>query len=438
MWYKTTNREEFVELIERDPSLTISAREAAGFSDIHLGSSGVAAYWKDEPSQNSAIPNGVVVRSEDIEDFIAWVATYVPLRPFTAFCRVVDPAVIQYFYNSRPISSIPFEDCFLGIILAECARNQGNGTQLALADFEGTLSFCLTRSVALGVQEGAVDWIESQWERTRRLIPSHNDRGDTSLVLRIFRLTRALGIFTLLASDEEQLMLQCAREIAKNGEIGRDNWFSLTNWNPQLSKSLEIQRLPREGRIQLLRRTAELTSGERDPRAAFAIGYLGSAVAPGTFDHYRTVLELEPKFKGALLWYGFCAGLYRRNTLQLFSEGLGRRIARDIERPDSIYSRPYCDVAVSELDILLRAGKPTDFRLGTPGAIEVELAPCVTTVRSFAVEEQARRPENVDGLLRELDYKLQELSRLRSRLARVIRPAEQPLLYSEPSRSKRK
>jgi hypothetical protein len=438
MWYRQTSREELVDLIERDSGNPIASREGRNFSDIRLGTSGIAAYWKDEPSKSSSLPTGVVVRSEDLEDFIAWVATYVPLRPFTAFCRVVDPTVIDYFYNSHPVSSISFEDCFLGIILAECARNQGNKTQFTLADFSGTLSFCLTRSVALGVREEAGEWIERQWARTKELISSPNESGDTASVLRIFRLARALDTFTLVASEEEQIILQCARDIAQSGEIGRDNWFRLTSWNPQLSRSLEIQKLPREGRIQLLRRTAELTWGERDPRAPFVIGYLGSAVAPGTFDHYRTVLEFEPKLRGVLLWYGFCAGLHRRNSLQLFSEGLGRRIAREFERPDSIYARPYCDVAVTELDVLMRTGKPLDLRLGAPGTIEIELAPCVTTTRSFATEEQTRRPENIDGMLRELDYKLQELSRLRSRIGRAIRPSEQQILYSDPSKAKRK
>jgi hypothetical protein len=438
IWYKGIHREELVEIIDGAP---VSAKVIRAFRDLPLSSSQIIAYWKDDPRGGSTMPSGIVVPSGDVEDFIAWVATYLPLRPFTAYCRILDPAVIEFFSDAHPISFIPSENCFLGIILAECAIGLGDLegiTRLSLVECAGTLSFCLTRAVALGVHNRAADWIESRWEKAQILIPNGKRFNSRSLVSRVVRLVCALDGLALAGLEDDQIILRCAQDIVEHGEIRVDNWSNLTNWNPQLSRYLEIHTLPRESRIQLLRRVAESSWNERDPRLAFVVGYLGSAVAPGTFDHYRTVLEFESKFNGALLWYGFCAGLYRKGSLQLFSEGLGRRVARELERPDSMYSRPYCDVAISELEVLLRAPKPGNFNSTKPGTIEIELGPCVTTLRSFAGEQQTRRPEELNKLLRELDYKLQDLGRLRSRIERAIRVPEQPSLYTEPPRARQK
>ena len=441
IWYKAIPRDDLVNLIDRDASLPVLAGKAQGFSDIPVNHTGIIAYWQDDPQRRWTLPDGVILRTEDIEDFIAWVATYLPVRPFTAYCRVLDPRVVRYFANARPASFTPLENCFLGIILAECAKGIGlvdGSGELSLIESAGTLSFSLTRAVALGLEADAARWIGGQWEKARALIPGRRKTDDTSSVLRVFSLVRALGSSPASVPEEDRIILSCAQEIADKGEIQHDSWSKLTSWSPQLSRLSEIQGLPRESRIQVLRKAADLISDERNGRAAFVIGYLGSAVAPGSFEHYRTVLELESKFAGALLWYGMCAGLYRRSDLQFFSEGLGRRIARELERVDSIYSRPYCDVSVSELEVLLRAARLPALRLGSFGTIEIELAPCVTTVRPVAVEQVRQKSENIDSLFRELDYKLQDIDRLRSKIARAVRPPSQRYLYDDSPKERKK
>jgi hypothetical protein len=283
IWYKGIVRDELVNLIDRDLNAPIQASRGKDFSDIPLSSAVPIAYWQEDPQRRPTLPTGVIVHSEELEDFIAWVATYVPIRPFTAYCRVLEARVIQYFSDAHPVSFIPLENCFLGIILAESARDVAavDGTyQLSPIGSAGTLSFSLTRAVALGMDVGAADWIERQWKRARALIPDQKKSNDTSLVSRVFRLICALDN-PGLSSEEDQIILGCAHDIADTGEIQQDNWFRLTKWSPQLSRSSEIKRLPREARIQLLRRVAESLMGEMDPRAPFVIGYLGSAVAPG-------------------------------------------------------------------------------------------------------------------------------------------------------------
>jgi len=440
MWYKPISREELVDLIERDTDSPVFAYEFRSFSELLVNSSEATAYWKDDPQRTSTIPTGIVVRPERLKDFMAWVATYISLRPFTAYCRVVEPRVIDYFPETQPTSFSRFENCYLGIIFAESLqdlRSPDEVARLSPVECAGTLSFALARSVVLGLKGPALDWIESQWKRAKALTSDRRDFNNTRLILRIFRIVGALGDSETV-NEGDQIILRCAQDIVETREIRDHNWFALTAGIPELARALDFQKLPREGRIQLLRRIAEVPWRRNDfPIAAFVIGYLASAVSPGTFDHYRIAWEFETKVSGVLFWYGFCAGLVRKNNLQRFSDGLGRRVVRELERGDSIYARPYCDVAVSELEMLSQSGKAVDFKLGTPSAIEIELAPCVTTVHPVSVERAAARPENVDGLLRELDYKLQDLTRLRGKLAHALRTPEQPSLFTQSGSRKK-
>lgn len=431
MWYKACSRQDLVDLFERDGSSEITAYKSEGFTELRVEPSRPVAFWKDDPRQGSSIPTGVVVPSNELRDFIAWVATYVSLRPFTAYCRIIESETIEYFPQMGEPSLGQFENCYLGIILAECARKSRTlegVKRLSPAEFEGALSFALARSVALGPGASLFGRIEAQWKKARALTSPREDSNETRLLLRLCRIASALDKPNLSNNDDE-IILDCAHDIARFGEIQGNDWARLTSDHLQLRSVSEIQKLRREERVQLLRRVVDSSLPTRDPLLPFAIGYLGSTVAPGTFDHYGIMHELEARIAGVLLWYGFCAGLYRKSSLQSFSGGVGRRVVRDLERNDSIFARPYCDISVSELEVLLSADKRFDFKIGLPGTIEIELAPCITTIHSLQ-QQQTERPEEVLELLRELDYKLQDVLRTRNRLTQLLGPSNQPSLFS--------
>ena len=434
MWYKPFSREELVDLIERGESPGLGAHKCERLTEPSVLPFQLIGYWKDDPRQGSSIPTGVVVPSNELRDFIAWVATYVSLRPFTAYCRIVEPDTLEYFSEMQEPSLAQFENCFLGIILAECARKISTPDgmkRLSPAECEGALSFALARSVALGPGSLLFGRIEAQWKKARLLISRAADpnevSNDTGLILRIFQVAIALNKSGTLNGDDE-LILDCARDISSVGEIREENWIQLTNRHSELRTAFDIQKLRREERVQRLRSVVGSAWTARDPLLSFAIGYLGSTIAPGTFDHFGTLRELESRVPGVLLWYGFCAGLYKKNSLQTFSGGLGRRVVRDLERNDSVYARPYCDIAISEREVLLSADKRFDFKIGLPGTIEIELAPCITTFHSLE-QKPAERSEDVDELLRELDYKLQDLLRVRNRLAHLVGAPQQKALF---------
>jgi hypothetical protein len=437
MWYKSCSREDLLDLFEREGNSEIAAHTFERFTELPIAHFQSIAYWKDDPRQGSSIPTGVVIPSNELRDFIAWVATYVSLRPFSAYCRIVESETIEYFPEMHEPTLGQLENCYLGIILAECARKTPTPEgmkRLSPAECEGALSFVLARSIALGPGTLLFGRIEVQWKKARLLISRRVEPNDTGLILRIFRIAAALNKSELHGSEDD-LILDCARDISRVGEIRDDNWIRLTGEHSELRSAFDIQKLRREDRVQRIRSLVDSSLPARDPLLSFAIGYLGSAIAPGTFDHYGTMRELESRVAGVLLWYGFCAGLYKKSSLQSFSGGLGRRVVRDLERNDSVHARPYCDIAISELEVLLGADKRFDFKLGLPGTIEIELAPCITTFHSLQ-QQPTERTEDVDELLRELDYKLQDLIRVRNKLTQFVGHSQQKPLFPA-SRSRR-
>jgi len=431
MWYKPCSREDLLDIIEQGGGEGVGAYEFGRFSDFSNKRFPLVAYWKDDPLSGSSIPAGVVVPVDEMRDFIAWVATYVPLRPFSAYCRIVDWETIDYFPDIHEPSLGKLENCYLGIILAESAKTTSTPEamkQLSPAECEGALSFALARAIALGPGVSLFGRIETQWRKARLLIAQNRDRDDSELILRIFRIAAALNQ-PRLYNDTDELILECAEDIRARGEVQSFNWSRLTSGHPELAGAADFQKLRREDRVQRLRSVVVPSIPIRDARLSFAIGYLGSAIAPGTFDHYGTMRDMESHVPGVHLWYGLCAGLYKKNSLQGFSGGIGRRVVRDLERNDSVYARPYCDIAISELEVLLDADKKFDFKLGLPGTIEIELAPCITTFQSVQ-KRTVQRSDDVEELLRELDYKLQDIARLRNRLAHSIGAPHQKQLFS--------
>src|SRR5258708_6421287 len=101
MWHKFCTRQELLELIEQDGTSQLSAEEFVGFSQLESRPLRLNAYWKDDPRKSSSIPTGVIVTADESRDFLAWAATYSPLRPFTAYCRIVESHTLPYLADMR-------------------------------------------------------------------------------------------------------------------------------------------------------------------------------------------------------------------------------------------------------------------------------------------------------------------------------------------------
>ena len=97
MWLVRSPRRELASLLEAGrPDVMPLGRPVDAFELQRLElSADIGLLWRDQPNaQSRAHPQSVLVSKPTTKDFLAWTATYVPLRPFTAFFRLADPEII--------------------------------------------------------------------------------------------------------------------------------------------------------------------------------------------------------------------------------------------------------------------------------------------------------------------------------------------------------
>src|SRR5260370_9656370 len=133
----------------------------------------------------------------------------------------------------------------------------------------------------------------------------------------------------------------------------------------------------REERIQYLEASLGVLKVSQDRvTSSFGAGLLMSQVAPGTLDHFKIIQPLSSDLPLAFMWYGVFAGLHEKTTILNYGDGIGRRIVRELIRPEDFLERPNCDIAVAELEVLSRDVSDSDFRAGLSRNLEVDVPPC--------------------------------------------------------------
>ena len=94
---------------------------------------------------------------------------------------------------------------------------------------------------------------------------------------------------------------------------------------------------------------------------SFIAGYMASRIQPGSLDHFPVLFPVTDKLRESLLWYGACSGLTPESSVNAYGNGLGWLMKRELGRPLHWLDRPNCDIAFSEMSVLLAN------REGTPG-----------------------------------------------------------------------
>jgi hypothetical protein len=361
----------------------------------------------------------ILVERAKQRDFFAWVTSFVPwVQPFTAFCRVVDPKVADLLLRQR--SRLPLARLvggWVGVVLAETfvlrALARVND-RFTIRQAMGTFSYCASRRLALGFNGEVADLFQD-WESAKELV--ENRRVPYSQDIRdLWDIVGALSARQVsedFGPDQESI-LQCCAEILEEGQA-RQGWSQLTRKLRLFDEVPTTMTGTREERVilaeRVLREVAQ-ASGQNKQIKSFACGYIVSLIAPGTLDHMGLLEHIIPVLPTALLWYGLCAGLNSRAGVQSYSNGIGRRLARELERGTLLTDAPTCDVAIAELRVVVGSSRSTpDFLRNSGTSIEVEVAPCVSCwFRSSTVSQEASAPPIPTSELRGLLDKIEDLS----------------------------
>jgi hypothetical protein len=400
MWTGTFQKRQFLDM------LSSAAIESSGLYDSGDGayllppqSGWISVCWEERPSGDNPIPELIVVPKGEVREFIAWVSTYLPwLRPFTAFCRVVDDEVALRVIRSsaqKPAMG-DYAPAYIAAVIGECMEHFASRDirRLNPTSAMSTYSYALARALSLDLSNEDGLLLTERWLELRR-IAGQPDRVLKLDVLReIWDVLAGMRKRSPLNVDgpggivDRELIEQACESIKLCGRIEGPVWQRLSHLvlGPLDLNTFETGSMSstREDRVRLFEKCAE-TIRRAMPAgwtlASFLCAYLASQIAPGSAAHAPMVEPFVRQFPGILVWYYVCAGLYPRTAVLSDNDGLGWRVLREVLRRETVFQRPQGDIAFDEFKVLV-AGKKHDipFLSASHTHLSVELFPRVYSV----------------------------------------------------------
>jgi len=384
MWISSINRDELIAIAQGESRTTQLLRVVESWNEFIGLSEGLMAVWKEKPEQTK-LPNMLVLHESEKKEFFAWANTYVKVKPLTAFVRTLDLETVRML-AAPPLNTEKWQSGIIGLILGEALTYTDQPSpRLSLRVCEGTYSFAVARSLLgveglHGVRSTGINWFRSRealGNRATRL--AHEHLQNVWLV-----------IAQLVTSEKQnisQTIVRSCKALSETGDISDADWRVLTNKLPVYDLRLALHDT-REERVKLLEGFLQSVRNLRaSDETAFLVGYLVSMIAPGTLDHWRLLSPTLQSIPTAGLWYGICAGLRQEARMESYGSGVGRLIARELQRKVDLLEQPTCDIAVDELEV---TGPFFKSDAQVTNAIQIEVSPGVSVPFRSNGSDQAR------------------------------------------------
>lgn len=350
----------------------------------------VILVWQSRPLTSDTLPSVILVDDAELTDFLAWTATYLPtFRPLTALIRVMGTREFEEYACLEDGGSLgQLAGATLGLVVCEAylyTHGRKSLSELSANACTATLSFSMTRALALGHSRDLSLKIEDRWSSARVLtkqsqLPVKPEIVRLPWVAVLALSSEDLSVPAHRGTGLSKSMMTACFESYQTKKISDKTWRLLTkNWKVA-SGALDEMSGPREDRVKAFRRAVEDSSqrSDRSEVVPMIVGYLASRIAPGSLDHIDLLPNHLPQ---ACLWYGLFAGLANSTSVQNFGQGLGLRIVRALVRRDTVFDKPSCDISLRELATLSESHRnDIGVRTTYPGYIEIELAPGVNSV----------------------------------------------------------
>jgi len=399
MWAVPASRKSVLDLLGRQPSLP-PVEEILDLKRLRQleTSEELLLIWGAQPARSTTgslngeqLPDAIVVRPDQIREFIAWITTVAGgYRPFTAFVRIINPEVALHAVDLKLPSLNKFEDAAAGLIIAEALTLSGaqrSVSGLSLLPCQSTYSYSFARALALSYVHNGKDPIAAPFGVAKRLTRQPPRRVPDELLSRTVQVLSGLAAESSIVERSlgiPPFIWETCRELQFEREVKR-SWSLLSGAGVLRQQVLDELRGPREHRVKAFERILQGADGLDALTASFLAGLLADQIAPGTFEHIDLLLPYLNRYPTALLWYGLCAGLHRDSEVQQIGNCLGRRLVRDLLTPDPILSRPKYDLSVDELQVHLDREEPLEFRTASQNHIAVELLPGVPAYMKWPV-----------------------------------------------------
>jgi hypothetical protein len=386
----------------------------------------------------------VAVPENQMRDFFAFTGTYVTtFRPYTAFYHVVPSETIHHLEGRESRvgdKSLSIARLVAGSALAELhlrASDQGSDLS-ALKGISSTLSASLGQALLAGYSLDSIDWIFQQWQAVQRpRDDTMESRGSLTATLAIWSVIFSIFVDSDLHQDPPTRAI--ARFISvslENGSIDRRSLFTLFGEFPGTTDFDALLAAPREDRIKIF--NDYVISGEHSTDRfsyAFMAGLLLAISGNGSFDYLKSARNLMKIAPAAIIWFGICGALFNETNVLTTSNGIGRRLIRDLSRQGDIFDNPVADINSIEYQILIREKITiSDLPKLDSDGINIELIPQVNTyvhhLRGGEVQIGREQTEALFEELREIEFFLDQA---RKRIS-AINSSRQPDLFKPAPR----
>lgn len=350
------------------------------------------------------LPELIVVRDEDYEDTLAWLASYfTTLAPITQWCRVISFSQLSDLaHHTGEVTLRNRLGSWVGAILAEChAQSQ---TAVNLKDIPGT--------AALSTATYAAGRYSAIWQDKadyRQLAKRHDDMAaglrDGARLLMAHELVQVWNVISGTSKSEmDNRPLRDLRSLFDRAASfqSRDPSELISDLLDEARDSFRMPELAelakgtQADRVRVLDRIAtKLVSGPKSSSLDGILGFAaclvdpGAAVLPELLRKYTAIFPLAP------VWLGAFAGAISPSRVFAEHGGLGRIISKSLLMRPDFDVRPQSDAGYDEIIrwVSPKSSQPISLRGMSSRTLNVELILGVTCSFSLGRPEQTGQRE---------------------------------------------
>ncbi|WP_153769238.1 hypothetical protein [Labrenzia sp. CE80] len=393
----------------------------------------ITIVWQDSNTE-SGRPPIVAVAQNDLQDFFAFVSTYVStFKPFSAFFNVVPIEALELVIRSGTDQTWRSERFarFVGVAIAETHAQSRSKTRsldrLSVQGVRATLSATLMRAIFQGYEAKNLAMVAERWEAARRLTSDNALSITPNNILQVWQVI-GNAVTANNGSAPKRSKGQLDSILGAGFEEGAafDEWFlPLIESSLGSDKYVKVLKGSREERVKSIPAFFEgiLTAKISPDLKDFLVGGLLSMVGNGSMAHLPLTDQVVQDMPRAVLWFGALSALQPQNDSLTASNCLGRRLARDLMKEYNPFSVPDHDVSLEELQVLgEKAWNGFGMRTMHSGTIEIGLVGTVhTPFRSINNKQEDERQRLLNERRRSEAFAGERIHELRMLLDRASR-----------------
>jgi hypothetical protein len=371
----------------------------------------IGVLWRETRHDNLPVQPLVLIskREENRRLFGRFAQLRSDLSPLTVWCHLITPDQLELFESPvRASDSGDYQAAWVGLIVAEALLlSQRPIAKLKLAACLATQSFAIARAHAIWGAKISHREILEKFDSAQSLFRSGEHR--------IVRLRALLEpIWKILAelsapqyrSENYQIeqLLQSLRSLyqnrtARDGLESEQFFYPLMHAFDELNGIVDFEATSPEKRLHLFDRVIKAigeADRDKEPNRRLILsaiaGYVAT-VAAGGAPSLALAEGVSDRWPDVLAWAYVIGGIGEQVVWSSGFDGLGRLVARELQRPYRLDEPPTCDITLDEAEVLVDpqlADPLVHLKLKQARVVSLALVPGVNIAIPFNEPSQQR------------------------------------------------